>query len=143
MTCYVLQEDTARMFYTGCRMRTIQDVFDRDSPRLFGVMRDRMFQLMHIFVPCSLRNRGIGTMLLHKMAQHLRDLGCRCIELDDMSERHRQNTNIYVRSGFVYRQKVGPEMTGSPIRILELTSKSLTRRQISCPAAQLSCVEPL
>lgn len=133
MACYALQEDAAHIFYIGSEAHTIQEVFDRDVPRLYGVLRERTFQLLHIFVPRSLRNKGCGTTLLHEMAQRMRDLGCRCIELDDMSERHRQSGNLYLCSGFVYRNRAGPEMTGSPICVLKRTSSPHKRASAAAP----------
>ena len=67
------------------------------------------------------RSRGVGTRLLHHVAEWCRAEGVRRIDVDDMSARHRLPHNVYVRAGFVYYERVGPEMHGSPAAVQRAT----------------------
>jgi GNAT superfamily N-acetyltransferase len=94
-----------------------RQVLARAVPRLLGVQSDRVFFLMHLYVPPDQRGQGIGSQMLHALADYLFRSGCRRIELDDMTDRFGASDNIYVKCGFVYRGGAA-EMYASPARVL-------------------------
>lgn len=93
--------------------------------RAIGVRRSRAFILMTLRVEPRHRHRGIATRILHDIAEWCRGEGLRRIELDDMSIRHRMPGNVYLRAGFFYASASGPEMYGSPRRVVDETRRLL------------------
>ena len=53
---------------------------------------------------------GIGNQLLNYLIDDVYNINVKRIELDDMSDRHREDGNIYVKNGFRYVSEYGPEM---------------------------------
>jgi len=59
------------------------------------------------------RKKGCGTKLMMYSCKEQYDNGIKYIELDDCSERYREDHNIYVKFGMKYVDEYGPEMSGS------------------------------
>lgn len=95
------------------------NAMNSEIPRALFVVNEHECFLLHFYVPLHLRGNGIGKKMLLKIAHECLENGCRRINLDDMSDRHRQNKNIYVQTGFKYRNTSGPEMHTSPRSLIE------------------------
>ena len=91
-----------------------------------GLVKDRVFMLLVLRVDDAHQNRLIGTRLLHTIATYCKHEGLRRIDVDDMSARHRQTRNIYVKCGFRYIHAAGPEMCATPRHIIECCAKRLS-----------------
>lgn len=94
-----------------------------EEPWAWAVHEDRRLILLGLYVPQPLRGQGHGTACLHAISQWCLARGVRRIDLDDMSDRHRQpRINIYCKSGFRYRHTHGPEMYASPRSVAAFTA---------------------
>lgn len=91
-----------------------------ETPRALFVINERECFLLHFYVPFHLRGNGIGKKMLLEIAHECLKHGCRRIDLDDMSDRHRKNKNIYVQTGFKYRNTSGPEMYTNPRYLIKI-----------------------
>ena len=94
-----------------------------------GKADDRVAYLKALRVIPSLRKRGIASALIVAFARVAEERGVRRIELDDMSDRFRMEGNVYVRNGFVYRGKTGPEMYASPKAVLQAAKRERERAE--------------
>lgn len=63
-----------------------------------------------LYVDRKLRNKGIGSILLDQLVQYAKNNHVNKIVLDDMTDNYRQPNNIYLKHGFQYVNKDGPEM---------------------------------
>jgi len=59
---------------------------------------------------CMKTNCGFGSILLKYLIEKIRKTKINIILLDDMSDRYRNSHNIYLKFGFRYISKTGPEM---------------------------------
>ncbi len=100
-----------------------------DIPMACGVFveDDRVFLLQHLFVPTDRRRQGIGTHLIGTVARECIARGCRRIDVDDMSQRQRNDRNVYRNTSFVYSSSSGPEMYSNPKRVLRACDFFLSR----------------
>ena len=111
----ILHENSHKIIFPDSFNATcIFDVMNNETPRALFVIRDRECFLLHLYVPFCLRGNGIAKKMLLRIAHECLENDCRRIDVDDMSDRHRQKKNIYVEAGFKYRYKSGPEMYASP-----------------------------
>lgn len=104
---------------------------ETEHGRLCGIPHERVFDLLALHVDDAHRNGGIGTTLLHALSVWCIDKGIKRIDVDDMSDRHRDSHNIYVNCGFAYRGKVGPEMYASPKTVVRRTAHGKLNRPVS------------
>tara|TARA_Y100001978_G_C23562545_1_gene370035 strand:- start:467 stop:853 length:387 start_codon:yes stop_codon:yes gene_type:complete len=111
----ILHEDNHKVVVcSSFGKKCMFDVMNSEIPRALFVINERECFLLHFYVPFHLRGNGIGKQMLLKIAHECFENGCRRIDLDDMSDRQRQKKNIYVQTGFKYRNTSGPEMYTSP-----------------------------
>lgn len=93
---------------------------EQDVPRVVGTLSSkRTCEVVLLYVPPLQRAQGHAVTLLGVLAQMLAEDGCCRIELDDMSDRYRNNRNVYTRVGFQYRSHCGPEMAASRRRVVQ------------------------
>ena len=72
----------------------------------------------NLWVEEKFRNKKIGRYLLRKLIIKMFDIGIVHIELDDMSDNYRKEHNIYIKHGFKYKYKTGPEMYGNTRQLI-------------------------
>lgn len=73
---------------------------------------DSVLQITSLQTKPAYRGRGHASRLLKQVMREAKKAGMRTIELDDMSDRYRQEGNIYLAHGLRYVSDSGPEMTG-------------------------------
>lgn len=93
----------------------IQKIFGSIS----GVVVERIAYINDLIVYDSFRNQGYGIYLIKEFCDKSTEKGGIRIELDDMSDNSRKEHNIYIKVGFRYKYKYGPEMFGN-IRNIKL-----------------------
>ena len=119
MMYHVFKEEKTIAVYYHVRKFTLQQVFDKNIPVVFGkYLTDGSFTIMVLFVPEHKRLRGIGSSLLLKISKECHRDGCQTIEVDDMSNRFAKPHNIYTKLGFRYIKEDGPEMVATPQAII-------------------------
>ena len=59
------------------------------------------------------KNKGYATILLLSVLQKAKNKNINVVELDDCSSNYNKKHNIYLKLGFKYINKYGPEMTGN------------------------------
>lgn len=69
--------------------------------------------LTALFVSQKYRKQGYATLLMKYFIQIIKNKHIYKIHLDDMSEKFRHCDNIYLKFGFKYTNKTGPEMVKS------------------------------
>jgi GNAT superfamily N-acetyltransferase len=111
------ENDTIAVYYHAHKL-DMKQVFSRKLPVAFGKYKNRTFTLMTLFVPEHMRLQGIGGNLIIEIAKECDLVGCRRIDVDDMSDRSFKPNNIYVKYGFRYLNVGYPEMYTSPKNIL-------------------------
>ena len=104
------------------KMKVMDCSFFTKHAHACGVVKDRVFFLMMLRVDEDRRESGWGIALLRALACWCVQRGIRRVDVDDMTDRHRQAHNIYVRAGFSYCADVGPEMYASPKQIIAMTA---------------------
>ena len=115
---------TLRMFSEGMHIcitdgNLDEGVDEEEDLFLCGIFLEadlKTFGLLSLRVPPRRRGSGLGSAMLRMLIEECKRVGTERIEVDDMSERARQDShNIYVKHGFEYRHDIGPEMV---LRIL-------------------------
>lgn len=62
--------------------------------------------------------KSLASKLLIYACTHARKHGISIIEVDDCTDRYRQDHNFYIKNGFKYIEETGPEMTGDVKSVL-------------------------
>lgn len=101
--------DGAHLYITDAATDAIDRATDVFLCGVF-VKEDRSFALLSIYVPPERRGRGLASALLRTLVVECERLGATRIEVDDMTERARQDRNIYAKHGFQYIYAEGPDM---------------------------------
>ena len=73
---------------------------------------------MMIITSLFSNKKGFATRLLIYACCHARKYGITKIEVDDCTDRYRQDHNFYTKNGFKYVENTGPEMVGNVESVL-------------------------
>jgi ribosomal protein S18 acetylase RimI-like enzyme len=91
----------------GC----IQGSYEMVKSITDNVIYNKRRGIIHnLWVKKQFRNKKIGQNLLKKMIEQMYEIDILHIELDDVSDNFRSHNNIYLKHGFKYKYKTGPEM---------------------------------
>ena len=104
---HTFKEDGTIVVYLHTHKLDIKQVLFQELPVAFGKYSNRTCTLMTLFVPEHIRLQGIGSNLIFEIAKECHLIGCRRIDVDDMSDRCFQPHNIYIKHGFRYLKSWG------------------------------------
>jgi len=90
--------------------------------KIEGFITERTAIITNLYVKQEFRTKKLGTNLIKMFCEEVIKYGCVNIELDDMSNNQRQENNIYIKLGFKYKYKYGPEMVGNTRNIIKISS---------------------
>jgi len=91
--------------------------------KIEGFITERTAIITNLYVKQEFRTKKLGTKLIKMFCEEVIFIhGCVNIELDDMSDNQRQENNIYIKLGFRYKYKYGPEMVGNTRNIIKNSS---------------------
>lgn len=94
---------------------------------ILGYSNKRTAFISTLYVHSKYRNKGMGTKLMKLFCENVIKHGCIHIELDDMSDCQRQRNNFYIKSGFKYKSKYGPEMVGNTRNVIRFATHRLKK----------------
>ena len=119
-SCILFRNGDDRVVLIAETALDYRQAIEQDVPRIVGALTGkRTCEIVLLYVPLIERGQGHAVTLLGVLAQILAEDGCCRIELDDMSDRYRNNRNVYTRVGFQYRSHCGPEMAASRRRVVQ------------------------
>lgn len=75
--------------------------------------------LIILYINSTIHGKGVGMLLACASILAAYGIGIQSIFLDDNSERFRRRDNIYIKLGMRYVEPYGPEMVGTPSRVVK------------------------
>ena len=115
------------VYYISNKELCYQDLkqFYKRLPGFIEVIIDHQEQIMTIIdLQSTIHGKGNAMHLIKRACQNAFNMGINKVILDDCSDHYRKPHNIYIKMGFKYNQKDGPEMTGSTKKISEFDISS-------------------
>lgn len=112
MTRYTVTTKKEISAYTNWLQFSDTFIFHMSFATLFIDVQSNEAFLTGLYVHPDERGKGIGSRLLYLCTNIVSLFRIQSIKLDDMSDFYGKEENIYIKSGFIYDDTTGPEMTG-------------------------------
>jgi GNAT superfamily N-acetyltransferase len=113
---YEIRLDMFVVYYIGDKLLTLSEFKHKAKslPAYIETVWDFSLKEMTVlFVNSSVQGKGLGTLLLSAVIITAGNEGIEKVTLDDVSNNYRKRDNIYLKLGFRYEKKFGPEMKGT------------------------------